>query len=516
MGRFLTRGGVALAAVAIGLLCLTPFIYLFATDIHWHEIQAMFAYPNTVKDFGRTVGLTVVIVTGTSLLGVATAFVVVRTDVPARRLLTVALTLPLALPLFVGAYAAYSMNLVFAPHTEIVTSFWGASLLITLVLYPYVFLPCLVALRNLDPSLENAATSLGTHPVTVFTKVTLPQLRKPIASGGLIVALHVLSEYGAMMQTRQHTLTTRIMSNMVEYGDYAAARALAFILIAVAGVAIVTGKIIEGPQAPLSLTKGSQQLVRRKPLRAWRLPVYFLCLLLPLLALGPTIIMTTRGLTRSGWSRIVNWEQVLDSANTTITFAIWAGIVATICALPISWWQSRSPNSLGAVLTERAVWVAHSIPNAIIGLALVFLATRLVPDWYKTAPILVIAYVILYLPLAVTNQSVGLQAALQRYQEAAASLGASPWERLRRITMPLALPGVLTGALLVGLDASKELTTTLMLLPFDTETLATAMWATTAGETVDFTAAAPYAAMLLALGGVPVFLIVRRTLRYVE
>ncbi|MDN5756900.1 MAG: hypothetical protein L0H32_14240, partial [Micrococcaceae bacterium] len=88
--------------------------------------------------------------------------------------------------------------------------------------------------------------------------------------------------------------------------------------------------------------------------------------------------------------------------------------------------------------------------------------------------------------------------------------------RFFRVSLPLALPGVVTGALLVGLDASKELTTTLMLLPYNSKTLATGLWATTNGESLDFTAAAPYTLMLVILGSIPVFLIVRRTLRYVR
>src|SRR5690625_3053347 len=180
MTRPARHGVVVPGAVAVAVLCLAPFVYLFTAGADWNAITAMFTYPNTASDLARTVGLTVVIVAASTVMGVAAAFIVVRTDVPARRLLTVCFTLPLALPLFVGAYAAYSMNLVFAPHWEIVTSFWGACALISLVLYPYIFLPSLIALRNLDPSTEQAATSLGTHPLGVFFKVTLPQIRKEI------------------------------------------------------------------------------------------------------------------------------------------------------------------------------------------------------------------------------------------------------------------------------------------------------------------------------------------------
>lgn len=407
-----------------------------------------------------------------------------------------------------------SANLLFAPRADIVTSFPGATAVITLVLYPYVFLACVVALRNIDSAQVEVARSLRSRPWAVFWRVPLPQLRTAIASSGLIVALHVISEYGAMMQTRQRTLTTRIMADMLDFGDYDSARSLSLLLAGIAFLAIVAGRLTAGKPAPLSVSSQSARMPVRAELGRARIPLFLLALAIPLLALGPTVFMTGRGLLASHSALVVDWARVFSSAGVTLTYAAWAGLIATVCALPVSWWVSRAP-SAWSNLTERSVWLAHSIPNAILALALVFLATRLVPALYKTAPLLIVAYVILYLPLAVTNQSVGLQGALVKYDEAAASLGTHPFKRLLRVTLPIALPGIATGALLVGLDASKELTTSLMLLPFDTQTLATGLWATTAGETLDFTAAAPYALMLLVLGSVPVYLIVRRTLRFV-
>jgi iron(III) transport system permease protein len=121
--------------------------------------------------------------------------------------------------------------------------------------------------------------------------------------------------------------------------------------------------------------------------------------------------------------------------------------------------------------------------------------------------------VILFLPLAVGYQRVGLEAARQVYDDVAASLGARPIRSFLRIDLPLAIPGFVAGAILVGLDASKELTTTMMLVPFNTSTLSTQLWATTNGEALDFTAAAPYASVLMGLGCAPVYLLVRHALR---
>ena len=508
------RAAVAVAATAVAILSLLPFAYLFAAGISAEAITKLFSYPNTAALLARTIGITLSTTLTALVLGIFGAIIVVRTDVPGRKLLTVLLTAPLAVPLFVNAYAGYSASLVFAPGTEIVTSFTGATAIIALVLYPYVFLACVIALRNVDPAQEEVARSLRSRPLAVFWRVTLPQLRTALASSGLIVALHVLSEYGAMMQTRQRTLTTRIMSEMLDFGDYDSARSLSVLLAVIAMAVIGLGRLVSGRETPLSVSSQTTRMPVRIRLGSARIPLLLLTLAIPTAALSPTVFMTVRGLLSPHRHLAVNWSNVLASATTTFSYAAWAGLIATVCALPVSWWVTRHP-SLRSNLAERSVWLAHSIPNAILALALVFLAIHLVPDFYKTAPLLVLAYVILYLPLAVTNQNVGLQGAMVKYDEAAASLGASSFGRFRRVTFPIALPGIATGALLVGLDASKELTTSLMLMPFNTQTLATGLWSTTAGETLDFTAAAPYSAMLLILGAVPVYLIVHRTLRFI-
>lgn len=510
-------GRVALgtAAAAVAVLSLLPLAYLFIAGFSPHEIGMLFTYPTTIPDIVRTVGLTVAVCAVCLVLGVATALLVVRTTVPLRRTLTVLFALPLAVPGFVSAYAVYSMNLVYAPRLDIVTSFTGATVVMALTLYPYVFLACVVAVRNIDPAQEEAARSLRARPSAVFFRVTLPQLRVAIAGSLLIIALHVLSEYGAMVQLRQRTLTTTIMAEMLDYGDYASARSLSVLLVSLAVLMLLAGRMVSGRPVPLSVGRQSVRTPTRARLGWARGPVLVLALLVPLAAIGPTVFMTLRGLVMTHRDVFVDWSQVAASGGVTLLYGAGAGLLATAAALPVAWWVSRRP-SPWSHLTERSVWLAHAIPNAVLALALVFLATRLVPGLYKTAVLLIIAYVVMFLPLAVSNQQVGLQAAFVRYDEAAASLGHRAWQRLRRVSLPLALPGIATGALLVGLDASKELTATLMLLPFNTQTLATGLWATTNGQSLDFTAAAPYALVLVILGSIPVWLIVRRTLRHVR
>jgi iron(III) transport system permease protein len=135
---------------------------------------------------------------------------------------------------------------------------------------------------------------------------------------------------------------------------------------------------------------------------------------------------------------------------------------------------------------------------------------------YLTTTMLVIAYVIMFLPLAVSSEYVGLARAARSYEQIARSLGDTPLRSTLRITLPLALPGVAVGALLVLIEVEKELTTTLLLHPTGTDTLSTALWATTNGEVLDFTAAAPYGVTLMLLAAIPAAILARRTLAQVD
>jgi iron(III) transport system permease protein len=511
-GRRVGPTAIAGCAIAVGVVSLVPVGYLFFSGVSLGDIRQQFRYPATTAALAQTVELTAAISALTIVLGAGCAILVVRTNIPAPRFFTVLFAMPLAVPGFVSAYAAYSTQLTYAPRLGLASSLGGATVIMSLTLYPYVFLPCVTALRHVDPALEEVVASLRPGRGAALWRVIVPALRPAVAAGVLIVALHVLAEYGAMAQLSRSTLTTKIMAEMLDYGDYRSARSLSLLLAVLSVAVLLATRALTGRGHARDVARGAERPPRRADLGRSRLPVAASSLILPLVAVGPTVFMTIRGLTNPDRTVSVDWGQVGSAMGTTLGYALAAAAVATVLAAPVSWWVTRRP-SAASTLTERAVWVAHAIPAAILALALVFLTTRLAPSLYKTAAALVAAYVILFLPLAVANQRVGLDASRRAYDDAAASLGARPSIAFARVTLPLALPGFLAGAILVGLDSSKELTTTLMLIPFNAETLSTQLWATTNGESLDFTAAAPYALMLVLLGVIPVYLLVRHTLR---
>jgi iron(III) transport system permease protein len=154
------------------------------------------------------------------------------------------------------------------------------------------------------------------------------------------------------------------------------------------------------------------------------------------------------------------------------------------------------------------------MPGIVVALALVFLSNRLLPGIYQTNLILIIAYLALYLPNALSAVSTPLSQAPKSLDEVAQSLGASRLNVLRKVVLPIAGPGILLATLLVTLTVLKELPATLMLRPTGIETLATRLWSETSVGA--FSAAAPYALLLVVVAGIPAWLLnrqIRSTLR---
>ncbi|MBN9610033.1 MAG: iron ABC transporter permease [Actinobacteria bacterium] len=517
---------VLLAAGVVAVASLAPAAYLvlregFSIGLLWRALDS----PSTPELLWHTAALVLTVGAASMLLGVGLAVLVVRTSLPAPRLWIVLFTMPLAVPGFVSAYTWVAASFRYAPSSTAIFGLGGSTLVMSLGLFPYVFLPTVAALRGVDAAQEEVSRGLGRSELRTFLTVTLPQLRVAISAGSLIVVLHVVSEFGALQLLNYSTLTTAIMQRMQVLGSPESARALAVVLVGGAALLLLVEKIARGRQAPARVGRG----VLRAPVRwglgrarwLWALA----CAAVSLLALGVplyiAIVGLADGLSGAGAAGAdaaldgqvgIDWAALGSAALSTLELALAAGVVATVVGLPISWLYARHPGRF-ATIAERSVWLAHALPGVIVALALVYLGVRWFRPVYQTPLMLVAAYVVLFLPLAVASQHVGLRAAGRRLDEAAHSLGYGRLRVLVRVTLPLALPGVAAGALFVLLDSAKELTTTLLLIPTGMTTLSTALWSTTNGEVLDFTAAAPYGIALILIGVLPAYLLARRTVR---
>ncbi|MGH7040670.1 MAG: ABC transporter permease [Acetobacteraceae bacterium] len=497
---------LALGAVPAALVLLPIAVTLAdAATAGAAQIAALLWRPLVGTLLVNTVSLTVAAATCCVVLGTGAAFLIERTDLPGRALWAVLVTAPLAVPAFVASYAWVSINPVFEG--------FGGALLVTVFAYvPLVFLPVAAALRGLDPALEESARALGEPPWRCVLRVVLPQLRPAMLGGALLVALNVLVEFGAFALMRFRTFTTEIYAAYRSGFDGAEAAALAIVLLLFCFACLGGEAALRSRARYAKFGRG----VRRPPtpyrLGRWRLPAALGLMLLAGVSLGVPIGTVLFWLTRHGAAAITPDEAspraLLMATWSTVELGGGAACLTLALALPLAVLSTRWPRFVLTGLMERGAWLAQGVPGIVIALALITATARTVPPLYESTALLLIAYAILFLPYALVGLRTALLQADRRTEDAARSLGAG-WPRvLRRIVLPLASPGFGAAAALVFIVVTTELTATLLLAPIGTETLAIRVWDDT--STLAFAAAAPYAAVLVALSMTASWLLARR------
>src|SRR6478672_2437161 len=234
-GRGRTPVALLLVSAAVALLVLAPVGFLLdqALATGWGEVRRLLFRSFVGSLLLNTTMLVAVGTAASTVLGVAVAWFVERTDLPGRRAWAVLAALPITVPAFVTSYSWVSI-------TPAVQGFGGAAAIVTLAYYPLVYLPVAAVLRGTDPALEESARSLGMGPWRTFFRVTLPQTRIALLGGMLLVAIHMLSEFGAFAMLRFQTFTTAIYDQYKLSFDGASASMLASVLVILCLVLLVT------------------------------------------------------------------------------------------------------------------------------------------------------------------------------------------------------------------------------------------------------------------------------------
>jgi iron(III) transport system permease protein len=499
-------------AVAVAAIMVLPVVYLFLTVGELgpaSTILAEVASPRTLRLLGRTLTLAAAVTAASVVLAVPLAWLTVRTDLPARRWFAVGVTLPLVVPTYVGAFALIA---ALAPGGLVPTwtglpavspyGFRGAFVVLTLLSAPYVLITVQASLVRLDPALEEASRLLGRSRWRTFVAVVLPQLRPATAAGALLVALYVVSDFGAVSMLRYPTLTRAIHLQYRAAFDRAPAALLGLLLVAVT-VVLLVGEARAGRARGAGTAVGGQ--ARRPsvvPLGRWRWPAVALCSAVIVAGLGIPVVVVSSWTLRA----VAAGEPVaaaLAAARRSVVAAGLGALTAVLAALPVALWSSRS-RARAARLVERASFAGYALPGIVVALALVFIGIRTLPALYQTLTMLVAAYVILFLPQVIGAVRATLLQVDADSESAARLLGASRMAALRRVTLPLARRGAIGGGLLVFLTALKELPATLLLAPTGYETLATRVWSAT--SEAFFARAALPALLLIAIGAVPLAL----------
>lgn len=499
--------------VAIGVVFVTPLLVVVVRGLGYGLVPAA----TTLAPAARSLVLASAVAAAGAVIGTAAAWLAVRSDLPGRRGWAVLFALPLAIPSYIGAFclqAAFATGglaeqllgaSVGFPRIE---GFWAAFAVLTLLTYPYVYLPVTARLRRMPPSHEESARLLGSGAVASFARVVLPQVRASIAAGSLLVFLYTLSDFGAVQLLRYDTLTRVIFANQL---DRAVALPAALQLSVLALLVVVGERLLRrGEAGGARAAHGVSPLQVR--LHRWRLPalvaaavVVGLGLVAPLAVL---LFWVARGFTAQA-SRPDLPELVGLVANTALV-SLAAAVVAVVVAVPLGYLVARYRSRLSATI-NAAVVVAFAVPGLVLALALVTIAlggVGVLSLLYQTLPLLIVAYVIHFGAQAFRSVAVGVAALPDNLSDAARLLGARRLERLVRIELPLLRPAIMAGGGLVLLSVAKELPATLLLAPAGFATLATRIWSAT---TDAFWADASVLALLLvAVSGVLTWLLVVR------
>ncbi len=488
----------ALGAAALTLIPLV-FVVTSTAGAGWGTVSKLLFRPRVGELLRNSLALSVLTVLITAVLGVASAWLVERSNVRGARFWGPMLTAPLAIPAFVTSYGWVSV----LPGID---GLFGATLIMSLAYFPFVFLPAAAALRGIDPAWEEQARSLGRHPLAVFATVTLPQLRPAVAGGTLLVALHCLSEFGAFRMLRFATFTTAIFDQYRSTFASTAANVLAFVLVVCCLLLVAAESQVAGRRRQSRVGRMSSRLPERAALDGWRVPGLVFLVVLAGASLGVPLSSVGYWLMRGG----AVWSGALGATGTTIGLAAVAAALTVVVAFPISYLAVRF-RSLPSTALERLSYVSSSVPGVVVALALISVTITIARPLYQTSVTLLAAYVLLFIPRALANIRSGLRQASPELEDAARALGAGPLTTVRRVVLPLAAPSVAAGAALVFIAASTELTATLMLAPTGTSTLATRFWSAASG--IDYIAAAPYAVMMIVISAPMTYLLTSQSRR---
>lgn len=492
-----------LPAIVTAVVAVVPIGYLVVRALEGgpSELFDRVWRERTLELLTRSLVLAAAVTTACLAIGVTLAWLTVRSDVPWRRGWIVVAALPLAVPTYVAGFAWIS----FFPD---LVGFRGSFVVLTACSYPYVLLPVIAGLRRIDPAGEEVARSLGLSSRQAFVRVVLPQLRPALATGGLLVALYSLSDFGAPSIMR-HDVLTRVIYNAYNSSiDRQTAAVLSLVLVAATVCLVVLEGRTRGRARYSRVGQGGARDPQPVALGGWRWPATGLLSAVGAVSLGlPAAALVYW--TSKGTAKAFPVDQLVNAAATSLGLAVWGAVATTVLAVPVGVLAARRAGRLPRLL-EQASYVGHALPGVVIALAMVFLFIRVdaLSPLYQRTPMLVLAYVVLFLPLAVGAVHTSAAQSPPVLEEVARSAGSRPLAVLRRVTLPLAMPGIASGAALVVLTCMKELPATLLLAPPGTATLATRIWTETG--VASYSAAAPYAALLVALSAVPTYLLVVR------
>ena len=486
---------------------------------------------------GNTVLLVLLVSIGTFALGVGAAWLVTMTRFPGVRIFEIALVLPLAFPAYVLAYA-YTHIL---DHPGIVQTslralmgwgprdYWfpeirslgGAAAMLVLVLYPYVYLLARASFLQQSGSTFMAARALGSRPLHAFFRVSLPLARPAIAAGVLLAVMETIADFGTVAYFGVQTFATGIYTSWFSLADRAGAAQLALCLLSFALLLAMLERAQRGRAKYHDPSRG-QKHQPPLPLAGWQAAAAMVLCGVPVLfgAVVPVVALFSLGL---GSEQDLLSPRYLGFVRNSLTLASVAAVLTLGAAIILGYYQRTRPGRSSAAATYAAR-LGYAVPGGVIavGLLVPFAALdNAVDAWMRqtfdistgllitgSIWLLVFAYMVRFLAAALGAYEGGQALVHANMDAASRSLGKGPFATLRRVHLPILTPSLLTALLIVFVDVMKELPATLIMRPFNFDTLAVQAYRLASDERLD--GAAVPSLVIVAVGLLPVILICRQ------
>lgn len=451
------------------------------------------------------IGQSLVLMGGVGLLvlalGIIPAWLVTMTRFPGSRILEWALVLPLAMPAYIIAYTYTGMLDITGPvQTWIrewtgltfgeywfpdIRSMGGAITMLALVLYPYVYLLSRMAFLEQSVCVLEVSRTLGAGPLAAFRRVALPLARPAIVAGLALVLMETLADYGTVQYFGLSTFTTGIFRTWFGMGSPTAAAQLSAVLMTFILVLVLTEQWSRN-RSRYFHTSNRYSRIPQPRLRGWKAWISLLACALPVLAgfLIPVFQLVLWAL--QSWS-VIDRDDFIELTFNSLRLAAMAAVIVLTLAMLVAYLKRLRPGILMRSVF-RVLGLGYAIPGTVIavGILIPFAAFDNGVDSFMrsrfdfssglllsgTLIAVLFAYVVRFLPVAMNTLDAGLGKIKPTMDDAGRSMGYTAWQLLRRIHIPMLRGSLLTAALLVFVDVLKELPATLILRPFNFNTLA--------------------------------------------
>ena len=494
------------------------------------DFYAVLTEPETFQALKNSLIIASMTTIGSTIVGTFFAWLVTRTDLPYKTFMKSLFLVPFMLPSFIGALA---WKMLLSPNSGYINTFFmetfgltepvfniysyfGISLVEVMYLFPFVFIQVCGALERMDPTLEESARISGAGLFTITRKITIPLVLPSIMSGALLIMLYSMAHFGtvAVLGIEQgiYNIPTLIYEKIHQSGGSFDSIRTGTVL---ATVLVVTAALIIWAQQKV-LSRGHYQIIGGKSfrpmelkLRGLRYPLLFFCLAyIGFTILLPTVViflvggvstyglpLTWENLSLDNYKYILfEYEVTKDAIFNSVTLGLAAAVITMFAGVMISYVIVKM-KVRGKGILEFLGMLPFSVPGSVIALGVILAwSGKFGINLYNTVWIILVAYIARY-------NSAALEQVHDSLMEASRSCGATMWQSLKDIVIPLVRPGMISAFFLIFLPALRELTVSIMLYAPTTRTIGVAIYTLNEdGETVMSTALAGIALIIIVCG----------------